>query len=51
MRGAEQIGLLREFADPVEVMLAGIVAQRAIRPAVNFLFRLLVPFQPEIAEL
>ena len=32
-------------------MLAGIVAQRAIRPAVNFLFRLLVPFQSELAEL
>ena len=50
-RGAEPIGLLGEFTDPVGIVFARIMTQRAVRPAVDFLLRLLVPIETEIAEL
>ena len=49
-RGAEKIRLLRKFTGPVGIVFTGIVAQRAVRPAVNFLLRLLIALQPQIAE-
>ena len=50
-RRAEALGLLGEFTHPVGIVFARIVAQRAVRPAVYFLLRLLIPIEAEIAEL
>lgn len=50
-RRAEPLGLLGEVTDPVGIVFTRIMTQRAVRPAVDFLLRLLVPIETEIAEL
>ena len=44
----EEIRLLGELRLPVLIVLARIVAQRALRPAVDLLFGLLVARKPEV---
>ncbi len=46
--GNEELRLLRKLGFPVLIVLARIVAQRALGPAVDFLFGLLVTRQPKV---
>ena len=49
-RRTEPLGLLGEVTDPVGIVFARIVAQRAVRTAVDFFLRLLVPFETAFAK-
>ena len=46
--GNEEVRLLGEFGFPVLIVFTRVVAQRAIGPAVDFLFGLLVTRKPEV---
>jgi hypothetical protein len=49
--GAQKRSACWGIHGPVGVVFTGIVAQRAVRPAVDFLLRLLIALQPQIAEV